>query len=538
MEDKKGVSEKEFIKPHIDKNIEKKKEKVKEWFNDRSNLYLLGILIFAFLIRGYYFFLTKNQAHWWDTLAYAAIAKESVYHLWTGTHFIVSESIIRAPLLSFLWSLFMRLNLSEIWVLIFLEYLPSLASVYLVYLIGKEMYNKKVGLISAFIMSILWINIFYTARIMTDIPSSFLVLLSIYFFFKSYEDLNIKYFSLSIFSLSLSILMRNSSFLIGATYIIFLLIVKKHKILKDKNFWIGGIIGIIPLLFFFASNFLTQGNLFPALGSYASSAAAKTSYAYYIIDEFLPHLFTNIITNKYSTISATLAGNPFAIFGNILLILFILGLIISILDLVLSRGYIIKFKKTKAHIFSLILLVLSFSFFIFYIKAAEDRYLLIVITSLLFFISIGLVYLYDLIKKYNKSIAIGFLFIILILSAYSQYYYGHPIIESRIPSYYNLKQAFTWINENTPENAVILGDGIDPYVIYYGNRKFEHWNFSNVESTLKNSDYIVVAAWEHQGQQSMEYINANLSNRLSLEQVFFFDETKKQVSAAIYKIKK
>ena len=523
-------------------NIEKKKEllknKIDSALRNKYLLALIGIILFGLILRIYFFIITKDQAHWWDTLAYAAIAKESVYHLWNGTHFIVSESIIRAPLLPFLWSLFMRLNLSETWILIFLEYLPSLASVYLIYLIGKEMYNKKVGLISAFIASILWINIFYTARIMTDIPSSFLVLLSIYLFFKSYEGLNLRYFSFSIFLLSLSILMRNSSFLVGATYIIFLLFVKKHKVLNQKNFWIGGIIGITPLLFFFISNFLTRGNFFPALGSYASSAAAKTSYAYYIIDQFFPHLFTNIITNQYPAISATLKGNPFSIFGNILLILFIFGLIISIFELFLSKGYIIKLKRTKSHIFSLLLLVISLAFFIFYIKAAEDRYLLIILTSLLSFISIGLVYIYDLIKKYNKGIAIAFLFIILILSAYSQYSYGHQIIESRISSYYNLKQAFLWVNENTPENAVILGDGIDPFVIYYGHRRFEHWNFSNIEDTLRKSDYIVVAAWEHQGQQSMELINGNLSTRLTLEQVFFFDPQQKQVSAMIYKIKK
>ncbi|MBI2629025.1 glycosyltransferase family 39 protein [Candidatus Pacearchaeota archaeon] len=482
--------------------------------------------------------MTKSQAHWWDTLAYGAIAKESVYHLWTGTHFIVSESIIRAPLLPFVWSLFMRLNLSEVWVLIFLEYLPSLASVYLVYLIGKEMYNEKIGLISAFVMSVLWINIFYTARIMTDIPSSFLVLLSIYCFFKSYENFNLKYFSISIFSISLAILMRNSSFLIGATYIVFLVLIKKHKLFKEKNFWIGGIIGAIPLIFFFLSNFLTKGDFFPALGSYASSAAAKSSYAYYIIDQFFPHLFPSLFKSNYSTILNILKGNPFSIFGNILLTLFAIGLIIAILELFLSKGYIFKLKRTKSHIFSLLLLILSLAFFIFYIKAAEDRYLLIIITSLLFFSAIGLTYIYDKIKKYNKNIAVVFLVIVLALSAYSQYSYGHPIIESKIPSYYNLKQAFVWVNENTPENAVVLGDGIDPYVIYYGNRKFEHWNFTDIESTLKNSDYIVVAAWEHQGQQSMEFINGNLSNRLSLEQVFFFDQQQKQVSAMVYKIKK
>ena len=60
-----------------EKVIEEKKENIKKWLKDKSNLLILGILMFAFIIRFYYFNLTKIQAHWWDSL-------EPLFHLRFG----------------------------------------------------------------------------------------------------------------------------------------------------------------------------------------------------------------------------------------------------------------------------------------------------------------------------------------------------------------------------------------------------------------------------------------------------------------------
>ena len=128
-----------------EKKVEERKQKVKAWLLAKQNIYLLLVIILATIIRLYYFIQTKDQAHWWDTLAYGSLAKESIMHMWTGTHFIVSESIIRAPLLPFLWSTLIRLHFNEIAVLVFLEYIPSILSVFIVYLIGKKMYDEKIG---------------------------------------------------------------------------------------------------------------------------------------------------------------------------------------------------------------------------------------------------------------------------------------------------------------------------------------------------------------------------------------------------------
>jgi len=55
--------------------IEERKSKVLDWFKDKNNRILIGILIFAFAIRLYYFIMTKSQPLWWDELCYGCFSE-------------------------------------------------------------------------------------------------------------------------------------------------------------------------------------------------------------------------------------------------------------------------------------------------------------------------------------------------------------------------------------------------------------------------------------------------------------------------------
>ena len=57
------------------------KEKVKAWLKNRYNLGLIGILVLSFIIRMYYFVITKDQAMWWDEAEYMATAKSWAFDI-------------------------------------------------------------------------------------------------------------------------------------------------------------------------------------------------------------------------------------------------------------------------------------------------------------------------------------------------------------------------------------------------------------------------------------------------------------------------
>lgn len=511
-----GIVEDKLGKTDVgERALEEKKEKLRDFLKNKYNLWLAGVLAFAFVLRAYFLYIAKDQAHWWDTLAYAGIAKNMIFGYWSENWFIISESLIRPPLLPLIWSVLLRFNIGDLGTLILLEFIPSVLSVLLIYLIGKELYDERVGLISAFMAAVVWIHLFYSVRIMTDVPSLFLALASIYFFIRGYENLELKHFSLSILFLSLAILMRYSYGLIGFVYLIFLGLVHRHKVLGKKNFWIGGVIGVVPLLIFFASNIIKYGGLFPAVESYATAAAEKP-VAFYVFG-FIPYIL------KY-----TFTG------------LFLAGLAIILFELFVGFDSISKVKKIKSDSFLMILLFVSLIFFIFVIKAAEDRYLMMIFPVMFIFGSIALLAVYGFFMRYSKMFAILLVLGILGFGAYSQITFGSMIIENKKTSFLPMKEALVWIGENTPEDAVILGQWSDPYTIYYAGRRVEEWPrpLDNLDSFEPKADYLIVNIVHAPDDRVTNYIQEHLQDRANVVKVFYFDEVKQNPAVIISKLNK
>ena len=483
---------------------------------DKNKSYLIGGIIFiGAIIRIYFFNLVKNQAHWWDSLAYGSLAKNMIYHKWDDVPFLIHESIIRPPLLPLIWSWLIRIGSSDYTIIIITNILPSIISIYLIYLIAREMYGEIIGIFSAIFASVAWIHLFYATRALTDIPSMCLILASIYFFVKSYDSLNIKQWMLSVFFLSLAVLFRYSYGLVALIYIIFLIFIHKTSLVKKKNFWIGGIVGALPIVIFIIFNLLSFGSILPAAANYTSSAGEKTDFAWYTLS-FIMHILRV----------------P-------LILLFSIGVILVLVNILMSYGFISKSKETRMNLFNIILLLVTLSFYIFFLKASEDRYLLGLSSVFFIFSAIGLHSIFKILLPYNKKIALGICIFILIWSIYSQIIFANTLILDKKESYKQMKEAFNWIYYNTPENALITGDWAEPYAIYYSERKVQilpqDLNFSNF--TLE-ADYVILTAVHSPNEKVGNYVRKLAEDgQLILSKVFFFDEAQKNPVVVIYKRK-
>lgn len=490
-----------------------RKEKLKKWFKDPHNLIFLAILIFAFAIRWYYFLLTKTQPLWWDEAAYGALAKNFIHHAWDQTSLIIGETIIRPPLFPLLWSFLLRIGIDEIGTRLLLEFIPSILTVYLVYLTGKEMYNKKVGLIAMFVFSSLWIHLFYTGRLLTSVPALPFLFASVYFFFKSTkENFNPKLFGIAILLLSLSTLMRYPNGIVFFAFLAFILITQKLSIFTKKKFWIAGIIGILPLLLFFSFNYFTAGNIFPAFLSgddYAEAEVAKP-FAFDIV--------------KYIPIYL----------GTAFLIFFILGAVISILEIGLGYDLIRKRPRLKSHILLLLILIFIYGYFMFYIRGVEDRWLFATALPLVCLVGVGLMSAHKFIKKHSKLVAALLILIILALGTHHQITFADPLIKSKKESFLQVRQGFEWIKENTPEDSIILGQGIEVYSLFYAERFYERLppNVSAVDDI--EADYLVAHIFAGQPPYLENYLSAN-QNKWQPVQAFFFDPQRTQAALVIYK---
>lgn len=108
----------------------------------KKNWILLSILLIAFITRLMYF--NINSSIWYDEGEYFSMAAR-----WANNvPFTLGPQ--RLPFFPFLASILMNVGFNEVGLRFILVALPSIGIVFLTYLIGKEMYNKNVGLIASF----------------------------------------------------------------------------------------------------------------------------------------------------------------------------------------------------------------------------------------------------------------------------------------------------------------------------------------------------------------------------------------------------
>jgi 4-amino-4-deoxy-L-arabinose transferase-like glycosyltransferase len=500
-----------------EQTLEKRKQAVFNWLKNPLNLSLTIVLIIAFAIRLYYFLNVGNQPLWWDEACYGSLARNMVTGDWAGTALIVGEGAIRPPFFPFVWSLFMRMHFSELAIRFVLEFLPSVLTVFFVYLVGKEVFGKRAGVIAAFMFSVLWIHLFYTIRFLTNIPALAFLFLSIYLFILSTKNkLNYKLLGTSLVLLSISTLFRYPNGLIFFVYFVMLIIGKQLNLNKLK-FWMTGLIGLIPIWIFFIFNFITKGNIFPAL---LGKAYLKPDEA---ILRPLGFSFLNYI--------------PIYL-RNVFFVLFLIGLVIVLFELIIGYNFIPKNKKLQNYLHILLILIIIFSFFIFFLRIIEDRWLFATALPLVCIAALGIDKCYLFIKKYNKYLAVILLIGILIFGAYPQIKTADDLITVKKGSYIQMRQAFEWIKATTPEDTVIAGLGIEPYLVYYSGR--QQLPISHDESDkekIKDADYLIQHAFIGQPPYLGQYIQDN-QDKLTLANVFFFDAQQKQPAVIIYKVNK
>ncbi|GEM_PF-1745906 len=542
----------------LEKREKKLEAKLKSWFKDPYTASLIGILIVALIIRIYYFYLTRNQAVWWDGLCYGSIAKSLLTHAWDNVPIIVNEESIRPWLMPVAWAGLIKIGVSELGNKFILIFIPSILTIIATYFAAEKMYNKRIALISSFILAVSWIHVFYSMRLLTHIPGLFFSIASVYYFFKALEKekLNLKDFTLAVFLAFISLLIRWTYGLTGIIFIFYLFLIeglgfylflaillggaakfilgfslvislvlfliplaigiwfnkKNIKIFNQKNFWIGGIIGTVPMIIFFIFNLAKYGKLFPAMANYAASAATKTSFYYGTFG-----FFSHILAQPFFT-------------------LFIIGLAVMVVQLFLGFGLISKVKKLGVHFFILSLLILNVCFLTFYIRYAEDRYMFECFISILFAAAFGIDTVYLYVKKYNKQLAFLLVIVLLLSGAYFQYTYGNQIIVSRASSYYQMKQAFLWIKDNTPKDSIILGSAIQPYAIYYADRM--PLGHDEIEANRSREfDYVIMHAFTPHTQEYKDFV-ASIEKNLTVVHAEFFDAQQQEPAVIVYKYNK
>ncbi len=485
--------------------------KIKEFFKDKHNIILVLILLFAFIVRIYFFFNTIEQPVWWDESQYTEQAKRLGLDLETNDIWYYR----RTMLLPVFWSFFYKLGFGET-ALRLTEVFFSVLLVFATYLVGKEMFNKKVGLIAALGISFTRIILFETSRLLNSIPSSAFMMLAVYFFYKGYlKNYNVKQIYLFGLFAALALNMRFASFLALMSFGIIFLIKEKGKFWKNKHMLASFILIFILLTpFFYMYKQHYPGGIKDFLKQYGEIGVPSA--------EKQPFLGIRGIYDYLKILPQDISL--------ILFLTFILGSVL-LLDFLLAPDLLFKETDLQKNLFLFLFLIPPLVYHGVKSLYVEERYLIGILPIILIISAYGFFKIYSSLKNYNKYAVISAISILFIVLSFSQVNAADDIIKAKKDSYLQVKEASLWMKENSKPENVIISNSI-PQMQYYSERSV-YYKEEEKEILELNPKFFVVSIYERSAPQFYEYPEKN-NDKWKVVKAYYFDQEKNQPSLLIY----
>lgn len=515
---KEGIQKEDKIHSYLNDNLEEKKESKNflfGWIQDSYDKLFLLILLAAFIIRILVYLKTNDQALWWDAADYMASAKK-----WAG----INPNLIdiwyyrRGFLWPLIGTLLFKIGSGELGMR-FLVVLLSTGIVFASYFLIREIFNKKLALLTSLGIALSWVFLFFTGRLLTEIPATFFLLTSLIFFWKGFmKNQGTKYFILFGVFAALTVLTRMQYLMFVIPILILALVREKHKIFMNRKLWFSLIIFIIvllPHLYLYNKHFgnpvLDLTNYYLGIEGVSKTGEvgvelAKTSDLFLYINN-LPYILD---ANQQGYSSLFVIGPIY--------FLFIIGFFLFFIDLFLGFDKIFSNEIIQKKFFILSFIVLSFLFLGYMAPQLEQRYVMPVIPFLFLITVYPFYFLIGFLKEKINPITITIIFLIMFLVVLiPNYRFGFSLIESKKLSYQEVKLAGEWIKQNSNLEDIIIGSGL-PQLTYYSERNvyplelayrrdIVKGNESDLDKFIleKRPKYLVASAYEREEPWAFAY---------------------------------
>ena len=499
---------------------------------NKINIALVLTLLFSFFIRLYYYFMTRTQTVWWDEAAYLIKAKSLAFPYYLQ-HIpgIVGRAFnpARSPLYSLILAFFYKLGLTETFFRL-PSVLLSVGTIFLVFLLGKELFDKKTGLLASIFASVMWVDFYVITRIFPDAMSLFFVTLATYLFVKGFVKKEHKYYGWFFFPvLIIAVMAREINILFLAIILIYWIIIEKKNFLKNKDVYYSILFGAITSIPYFIYNQLQYGNpLFQIISRY--------------------HSMTNVMFGQKPVILVDPLGT--LVYWKLmpdyfvwpLMIVFLIGLVF-LLDIFLGLGLIWKqenkYLNNKFFLFLYILVPLLFFGFIYTLY--DPRYIMIIFPAAYIIAANGIIKLSEYIKKHtNKIIALIFIIFVVLSVGYVNLNKADNLVKTKLDSQWQIKEAGLWLKENTAEDDIIISQS-HPQLVLYSERQIERIPLEETETEFENKikdlhpKYMVLAAFEQHLPWMFEYPAKHNDTWTPVQAYASTKDGKGQLAVIIYK---
>lgn len=447
----------------------------------KKNWGILVILLFAVAIRIYYFILTKSQPVWYDEGVYLNMAQRFAF----GTTYEFGP--VRQVFFPFIISLFYKLASSEFLPRLFMLIL-SVFSVYGIYLLGKEVFNKKVGLIASFFMSIFYLNLFYTYRLLVDLPSLTFFIFSAYFFFKYIKTKKNSHLYEFALMIGIGALFKLSTAFILIACFLFLLFTEGFKFIKRKEIWIAAVIFCLVLLPYIIFGYSEFG------GFVLTKASAHVA----------PENYFNGFVLLWNYLTAFPGYFTYIFFGIILM-----GLVYSLYRPVLYSNKLKEEGDTKSLLYLFLIFIIPLIFTSFMVNHNEDRYIITCFASAIILGGFVLSEIYNSFKGKIKIVVLILIILLLGFVAFQQLKIADSLIKNKLDSYEEVKAAGLWLKEYSE----VYGEGIvatksQPQIKYYSG--LDTINLPPTEAeyeelSTNETQYFILSIFENHPEWSYTY---------------------------------
>jgi mannosyltransferase len=370
------------------------------------------ILILGTVLR----LINLNQGLWLDEAAQVLLSNRSI------TDIIFNSSVdVHPPLSYILMHFWMIANTSDVW-LRMLSVLFGVLTIWTIFILASKLIDKKVGLLSAFLLSISPFHIYYSQEVRMYSEAIFFAVVSMYYFFLSTKKNNLLHSIIYILATTVLIYTHYAGFLLLFTQIIYHLFFRlgMRSLLKKMLVVILLWLPWLPQFVLQLSRNINADNYLPGWGEILKVPLVKV----------IPLIFFKFSFGRVS-------------FDNKLLYFSIASLILFIFGLILYLG--IKAAKTtdsKLVIFWLLIPIIIAVIVSFVIPFDQPHRLIFVLPSYCILLSMGI----SKMKRFQKLS----LFVLTLISflGLGMYYF--------IPKYWreDWKGAANFISTKSTQNSL------------------------------------------------------------------------------------
>jgi len=508
---------------------EKKKSIFTRWIKDNYDKVFIAVLVLAFLIRFWVFLKTLNQPLWWDAADYLTTAKR-----WAGFNLNNIWYYRRGFFWALFCAVFFKIGLGETTIR-FTELLFSTGIVFVSYFLVKDMFNKKLALLTSISLTFSWIILFFSGRVLTDIPSAFFLLTSILFFWKGYVlKQGNKFLYLFAVFYAISVLTRMQYLMFAIPILIFIFTKEKFSMFKNKKLWLMLLIFIlflIPQIILYSSHY---GNPITDIMSHYFGIGGETDTSYisrslnYFFD--LPYMIRGQQTSFLLSILST-----------VFFIAFILGVFYFFAELFLGFDRIFKEEIIQKKSFVFLWIVVSFFVLGYITLYVEQRYIIQSLPFIFLIVSSLILRLGEFssenlkLSKKTTTVLITIFFLVLLIP---NIFWAKSLIEAKSTSYLEVKQAGEWIKQNSLPEDIILSVSL-PQTMYYSERKTYPFDIGSQDMCARDTalcnkysegekgfeefikenkpKYLIVSAFEVHPDWTNSYINNNQQSLIPVQ---------------------